>query len=197
MPGFGDSRAQLLVVGLAPAAHGANRTGRMFTGDGAAGWLVRAMHRAGFASQPTSAHRDDGLRLWGAYITAPVRCAPPKNKPTRAEIARCTPFLEREIALLPRVRVILALGHVAFDVCRRLLKARGADLTGTRFAHGASYHTGAELPALVACYHPSRQNTNTGKLTEVMLDQVFQTVRAVIAGAKPVPRPRGGRDGHV
>ncbi len=193
VPGFGDPEAELLVVGLAPAAHGANRTGRMFTGDGSATWLVRAMYRTGFASQPASLHRGDGLRLLRAYMTAPVRCAPPKNKPTPAEISRCLPFLERELALLPRVRVILALGRIAFDVCRRILTHRGADLRGARFAHGALYERGAGLPALVACYHPSRQNTNTGKLTEAMLDRVFRKARAIVDAPHEmsrVPPPR-------
>ncbi len=187
--GFGDPRADLVVVGLAPAAHGANRTGRMFTGDSSGTWLVRAMYRAGFASQPTSLHRGDGLRLLRAYLTAPVRCAPPQNKPTRAEIARCLPFLERELALLPRARVIVALGRIAFDVCRRLLASRGADLRGARFAHGASYDPGSALPVVLACYHPSRQNTNTGKLTEAMLDSVFERARAIIEA----PGPRRAR----
>jgi len=180
VPGFGDPRAELVVVGLAPAAHGANRTGRMFAGDGSGTWLIRAMHRAGFANQPTSVHRNDGLRLHRAYLTAPVRCAPPQNKPARQEIARCLPFLERELALFPRVRVIVALGQIAFDICRRLLQARGADLGGMRFAHGALYELGPDYPVLMACYHPSRQNTNTGKLTEGMLNRVFQTARSVL-----------------
>ncbi len=182
VPGFGDPRADLLVVGLAPAAHGANRTGRMFTGDSSGTWLVRAMYRAGFAGQPVSRDRDDGLRLRGAYLTAPVRCAPPKNKPSRQELTRCLPFLERELALLPRVRVVVALGRIAFDVCRGLLRARGAEMRGARFAHGATYDPGPGHPVLVACYHPSRQNTNTGKLTERMLDQVFETARAALEG---------------
>ncbi len=197
VPGFGDPRAEVLVVGLAPAAHGANRTGRMFTGDGSGAWLIRAMHRAGFANQPTSLRRGDGLLLIGAYVTAPVRCAPPKNRPTSEEIARCTPFLERELALLPRVRVILALGRVAFDTCRRLLRARGVSLQGVQFAHGACYRLGAALPVLVACYHPSRQNTNTGKLTEAMLDRVFQTVRMAITDPERIAALRGGGNDRV
>ncbi len=190
VPGFGDPRAELLVVGLAPAAHGANRTGRMFTGDGSGAWLVRAMHRAGFASQPASTHRGDGLRLLRCYLTAPVRCAPPQNRPAREEIARCLRFLEREMTLLPRVRVILALGRIGFDVCRRLLAERGADLRGARFSHGALYDPGPGLPALLACFHPSRQNTNTGKLTEAMLDSVFRRARAILDGAPEARRAR-------
>ena len=185
VPGCGDPEAELRVVGLAPAAHGANRTGRMFTGDGSSTWLVRAMHRAGFASQPTSLHRDDGLRLVGAYITATVRCAPPKNKPTPAEVARCLPFFDREVALLPRVRVLLALGRVGFETCRRLLRARGADVRAMRFAHGATYARGPSFPTLIASYHPSRQNTNTGRLTEEMLNEVFTAARQALAGRAP------------
>jgi uracil-DNA glycosylase family 4 len=184
VPGFGDPRAAVLVVGLAPAAHGANRTGRMFTGDSSATWLVRAMHRSGFASRPTSVHRGDGLRLPGAYLTAPVRCAPPQNKPLRAEFVRCLPFLDREVALLPHVRVFVALGRVAFDVCRHLLRARGAEVRGLRFAHSACYEFGEGRPALIASYHPSRQNTNTGKLTEPMLDDVFRTARLLVEAAR-------------
>ncbi len=198
VPGFGDPGAEVLVVGLAPAAHGANRTGRMFTGDSSGAWLARAMHRAGFASQPTSLARDDGLRLLGVYLTAPVRCAPPENKPTRREIARCLPFLERELALLPRVRAVVALGRIAFDVCRGLLRDRGADVRHARFAHGAVCVPGPGHPALVASYHPSRQNTNTGKLTEAMLDQVFRTVRTLLEPEAPRSavrrrRPAAGR----
>jgi uracil-DNA glycosylase len=190
VPGFGDPHAQLLVVGLAPAAHGANRTGRMFTGDGSGAWLVRAMHRAGFANQATSSRRGDGLRLHGAYLTAPVRCAPPKNKPAPDEIRRCLPFLERELALLPRISVVVALGRIAFEICCRLLAepARRRDL---RFAHGAVYDLGPDRPLLVACYHPSRQNTNTGKLTEPMLDHVFALARDRIAHIRGQAHGRG------
>ena len=185
VPGFGDPRAELLVIGLAPAAHGANRTGRMFTGDGSGTWLIRAMHRAGFANQPISVRRGDGLRLHRAYITATVRCAPPDNKPTPAEVTRCRPFLERELALLPRIRVILALGRLGFDACRRLLAARGAEVRGLRFAHGAVYPLGAGYPTVIVSYHPSRQNTNTGKLTEQMLDRVFETARRLMDAPRP------------
>jgi len=180
VPGFGDPRAELLVVGLAPAAHGANRTGRMFTGDGSGAWLIRAMHRAGFANQSTSVRRGDGLRLRRAYITAAVRCAPPENKPAPVEMARCRAYLARELALLPRVRVILALGRVGFEACRRLLAAQGADVRAMRFAHGAACAPGPAFPTLIASYHPSRQNTNTGKLTEPMLDRVFEMARDLL-----------------
>ncbi len=203
VPGFGDPRAEVLIVGLAPAAHGGNRTGRMFTGDGSAAWLIPAMYRAGFANRPASHHRNDGLRLLRAYLTAPVRCAPPENKPTPREIARCLPYLEREVALLRRVRVVVALGRIAFDVCRRLLAERGADVRGLRFAHGAWYDLGPEHPALLACYHPSRQNTNTGKLTQRMLDDVFQRARSLIKRAPAGTEKAGrvtvsqGRSSHV
>jgi uracil-DNA glycosylase len=180
VPGFGDARARLLVVGLAPAAHGANRTGRMFTGDGSGEWLVRAMYRAGFATQPTTVRRGDGLRLRDAYLTAPVRCAPPMNKPAPDEIARCLPFLEREVAVLTGVRVVVALGKVGFDVCRRLYAARGVPVRTLAFAHGAEYDLRPHGPVLIASYHPSRQNTNTGKLTEPMLDAIFQRARAIL-----------------
>lgn len=181
VPGFGDPASRLLIVGLAPAAHGANRTGRMFTGDRSGDWLFRAMHRAGFASQPASVRRGDGLRLIDAYLTAPVHCAPPMNKPASAEIARCLPYLEREFALLRRVRVVVALGRIGFDVCRRLMAARGASTRSLRFGHGAAYDLRPHGPVLIASYHPSRQNTNTGKLTEPMLDAVFQRARAILA----------------
>lgn len=186
VPGFGDPNAGLLVVGLAPAAHGGNRTGRMFTGDRSGDWLFRAMYRAGFANQPTSVQRGDGLRLVGAYLTAPVRCAPPDNKPLPEEIGRCVPYLERELALLPRARVVVALGRIGFDVCRRLLAARGVPTRSLRFGHGAVHDLRPRGPVLIASYHPSRQNTNTGKLTEPMLDGVFQQARAVLAGEQRI-----------
>lgn len=180
VPGFGDPESQVLVVGLAPAAHGANRTGRMFTGDSSGQWLVRALYRAGFANQPTSVHRDDGLTLRDVYLTAVVRCAPPQNRPTAQEIARCLSYLRRELSLLTRVKVVVALGRIAFAACLLLLRERGGAGTGLRFVHGASYDLGPGLPVLVASYHPSRQNTNTGRLTEAMLDQVFRTVRELV-----------------
>ena len=179
VPGFGDPRARLLILGLAPAAHGANRTGRVFTGDGvgASGdFLMASLHKAGFANIPTSQHPDDGLKLRDAYIAAAVRCAPPDNKPTREEIERCRPHLEAEIAQLPRIRVVVALGRIAFDTYLRLLKEAGMDIRPRpAFAHGSV----ALLPngtILLGCYHPSRQNTNTGKLTPRMMDAVFTKV---------------------
>jgi uracil-DNA glycosylase len=180
VPGFGDPQAHLLIVGLAPAAHGANRTGRVFTGDGIGGsgdFLMAALHRAGFANIPTSHHTGDGLTLRRAYITAAVRCAPPDNKPTRDEISNCLPYLAAEICALPAVRVVVALGRIGFDAYLAMLKERGlAPKRRPAFAHG----TAVDLPnnqTLIGCYHPSRQNTNTGKLTAAMMDQVFATAR--------------------
>jgi uracil-DNA glycosylase family 4 len=175
VPGFGDARARLVIVGLAPAAHGANRTGRMFTGDRSGDWLYRAMHRAGFASQPESEHRDDGMRLDGAYVTAAVRCAPPGNRPSPEEQRACAPYLARELVLLTEARVVLALGGLAMQAV--------ADIEGLRprplFGHGVE----APLPrgrTLLASYHPSQQNTFTGRLTEPMLDAVFARARALV-----------------
>jgi uracil-DNA glycosylase len=186
VPGFGDPRARLLLVGLAPAAHGANRTGRVFTGDGIGGsgdFLMSALHRAGFASMPTSHHPDDGLRLRDAFIAAAVRCAPPDNKPTPEEIVNCRPHLDAEIAALPRVRVVVALGKIAFDAYLQLLKARGVTIRPRpAFGHAVMH----ELPngqTLIGCYHPSRQNTNTGKLTPPMMDVVFARARRALSAA--------------
>ncbi len=180
VPGFGDPNARLLVVGLAPGAHGANRTGRMFTGDGSGVWLTRALHRAGFANQPTTVHRNDGLYLHDAYITAVVRCAPPQNRPTSQEIANCRPFLQRELALLGRIRVVVVLGHLAFDGYLAAVQGMGDSLPRLRFAHGVHYRLPDNLPHLIASYHPSRQNTQTGRLTETMLDEVFALARRLI-----------------
>jgi uracil-DNA glycosylase family 4 len=175
VPGFGDPEARLLVVGLAPAAHGANRTGRMFTGDRSGDWLYRALHRAGFAGQAESRHRGDGLALRDAYITAPVRCAPPANRPTGAERAACRPWLEEEYRLLPRVEVIVCLGAVAYEEVGRLLAAIGCPVPRPRFAHGLAVETGG--PMVLCSFHPSQQNTFTGRLTAAMLDAVFATAR--------------------
>lgn len=178
VPGFGDPQARLLVVGLAPAAHGANRTGRMFTGDSSGRWLVRALHRQGFATQPSSEHRDDGLRVHDVYITAVVRCAPPDNRPAPREVANCAGYLRREFTLLPRVRVIIALGRIAFTRVLALAEAVGLDVPRPRpaFGHGARYVLAGPRGSveLFASYHPSRQNTQTGRLTEAMLDAVFR-----------------------
>ncbi len=195
VPGFGDPEARLLVVGLAPAAHGGNRTGRIFTGDSSGSWLYEALHRFGFASQPNSVSRHDGQRLTGVYITAAARCAPPANKPTRRELANCRPYLEAEIALLSGLRVVLLLGGVAHEAWLRAsgwwdrLPRPGARLRQAppgypdrpRFAHGAE----TALPdgrVLVSAYHPSRQNTNTGRLTRAMWYAVFERVRAIADG---------------
>jgi uracil-DNA glycosylase len=193
VPGFGDPFARLLIVGLAPAAHGANRTGRVFTGDGAGGsgdFLMSALHRAGFANMSTSQRPDDGLRLRDAFIAAAVRCAPPGNKPTPQEIANCLPHLQAEIDALPRVRVVVALGKIAFDACLRLAKRHG---TPSRPRPGFAHLSIYALPngqTLIGCYHPSRQNTNTGKLTTRMMDDVFRAARRILARG---PRSRSAR----
>jgi uracil-DNA glycosylase family 4 len=172
--GFGDPRARVLVLGLAPAAHGANRTGRVFTGDGSGDFLMRAMHDAGFANITTSQRADDGLVLRDAYITAAVRCAPPDNTPTPVEIAACHPHLVAEVAALRRLQVIVALGRIGFDAAWRLLAERGVSVRPRpAFGHGVVY-TPAGAPAVLGSYHPSRQNTNTGKLTAEMLATVFR-----------------------
>ncbi|MGA3039818.1 MAG: uracil-DNA glycosylase [Bryobacteraceae bacterium] len=183
VPSFGDARAELLIVGLAPGAHGSNRTGRMFTGDGSGNVLYGVLHKTGFASQPGSLSRDDGQRLIGAYITAVARCAPPGNKPTREEIANCRPYLERELDLLPNIKAVVALGRVAFDNYLGLLQRRG--LIGSRaafaFGHNRVFQTAPGLPVLISSYHPSQQNTSTGRLTEEMLVAVFRRARKVLA----------------
>ncbi len=177
LPGFGDPGAAIVLVGLAPAAHGANRTGRMFTGDRSGDWLYAALHRAGLANQPTSVSADDGLRLTGAYITAAVRCAPPANKPTPVERDNCLPYMERELGLLDRAKVLLALGSFGWDAALRTCRALGHEIPRPkpRFGHGAETEVGPY--ALLGTYHPSQQNTFTGRLTEEMLD-------AAIARAK-------------
>jgi uracil-DNA glycosylase family 4 len=174
VPGFGDPRARILVLGLAPAAHGANRTGRVFTGDGSGDFLMRAMHAAGLANITTSRSVDDGLRLRDAYIAAAVRCAPPDNKPTPEEIEMCHSHLTAEVDALPDLRVIVALGRIGFDAALHLLAGRGvAWRPKPVFGHGLSYRMEAG-PALIASYHPSRQNTSTRKLTPPMLESVFR-----------------------
>jgi uracil-DNA glycosylase family 4 len=184
VPGFGDPLARLVLVGLAPAAHGANRTGRVFTGDGVGGsgdFLMAALHRAGYANIPTSQNRDDGLLLQDAYIAAAVRCAPPDNKPTPEEIGNCLPHLEAELDALPRVRVVVALGKIGFDAYLQLLTRR-RQLARPRppFGHGLSHRLPNEQ-TLIGCYHPSRQNTNTGKLTAEMMDHVFRLATGALA----------------
>lgn len=180
VPGFGDPKAQLLIVGLAPAAHGANRTGRMFTGDSSASFLMRALNTNGFANQPDSQHRHDGLTLHRAFITAVARCAPPDNKPTPREIVRCRPFFLRELALLSRLRAILALGRIAFDGCLDALAAAGHPVKRLPFSHGAEFALPGGLPRLFVSYHPSRQNTQTGRLTLAQLQAVLRRIRTFI-----------------
>lgn len=205
VPGFGDPAARLLVVGLAPGAHGSNRTGRMFTGDSSGDTLYTALHRAGFASHPTSRHREDGLTLTDAFISAVGRCAPPGNRPTPEELTACRPFLRREFELMPQVEVIVALGQIAFDGCLRLLRdyeykaeakveAKKIQPNASRslspiphppkFGHGLSYRFASDSSAdhkyLVTSYHPSRQNTQTGRLNQQMLDEVFGLARSLL-----------------
>lgn len=209
VPGFGDPAARVLIVGLAPGAHGSNRTGRMFTGDSSGDTLYTALHRAGFASQPTSRQREDGLTLTDAFITAVARCAPPENRPTPEEMVNCRPFLLREWALLERVKVMVALGQIAFEHSLRLLRQHGFEVEAKaqveaeknqtidpglrpaspvsrplKFGHGQSYLFSVANPGeqkhLLASYHPSRQNTQTGRLTQAMLDEVFAKVRLLL-----------------
>jgi uracil-DNA glycosylase len=179
--GFGDPGARLLIVGLAPAAHGGNRTGRMFTGDRSGDWLYGALHTAGFANQPESVHRDDGLKLTDCYITAAVRCAPPANKPAAIEFARCRPYLIQELKLLKNIRVVIALGKIAFDSFLAAHQENGGKVPRPRprFGHGAS----VVLPdsvTLIASYHPSQQNTFTGKLTRPMFQAVFEHATRIL-----------------
>ncbi len=190
VPGFGDPRARIVIVGLAPAAHGANRTGRMFTGDRSGEWLYRALHRAGLASQAASTGRDDGMVLTDAYITAPVRCAPPQNKPTPAEQANCRPFLDRELTLLTEARVFVALGQIGYDATCALLGVRPRP----KFGHGVEAAVD-ERRWIVGSYHVSQQNTFTGKLTEPMLDAVFARARelAGLPARGPASRTRRAR----
>ncbi len=196
LPGFGDPRARLLLVGLAPAAHGGNRTGRMFTGDRSGDWLFDALHHAGFANRPTSEHRDDGLSLADAYITAAVHCAPPFNKPTLSEIGRCEPYLLTELRLLTEVRVVVGLGRIGWQAYLRGRQALGAprERPAPKFGHGAVTRF-ADGMTLIATYHPSQQNTFTGKLTRPMLRGIFETARRLLdrAGSEPSrsDRPAG------
>lgn len=183
VPSFGDPRARLLIVGLAPGAHGANRTGRVFTGDPSGDLLYKVLHETGFASQPGSTSREDGLTLHDAYIAAAVRCAPPDNKPTREEVARCRPFLERELNQLHDLRVVVALGRLAFDNYLAILKQNGQIPSRTKYDFG---HNQLHFPpglnhSIISSYHPSQQNTSTGKLTYPMFLAVFQRARDLLA----------------
>jgi uracil-DNA glycosylase len=183
VPGFGDHTAELLILGLAPAAHGANRTGRVFTGDRSGDFLYKALHRAGFANQPASVRRDDGLRLHNAFIAATIRCAPPGNKPLPSEILNCRGYLLRELDLL-RPGAILALGKIAWDAYLDILKERGRIVSRAAypFSHGAEAKFADALPRLFGAYHPSQQNTQTGRVTQAMYAQVLRRVRGFLAG---------------
>ena len=182
VPGFGDPHAQLFILGLAPAAHGGNRTGRVFTGDRSGDFLYKALHKAGFANQPTSLHRNDGLQLKNVYIAAAVRCAPPANKPLAIEILHCRGYLERELEIL-RPRAVLALGKIGWDAYLEILKQRGqiASRAAYRFSHGAECTLAGELPRLFGVFHPSQQNTQTGRLTEAMYATVLKRIQVFLA----------------
>jgi uracil-DNA glycosylase family 4 len=183
VPSFGDPDARILILGLAPAAHGANRTGRMFTGDRSGDWLYRVLYETGFASQPVSQSREDGLQLHDIRIAASAHCAPPDNKPTPEELRNCRPWLENELDLFPDLRAVVALGRIAFDLYLSLLKQRGriARRADFVFGHHRIHQLGEGLPVLISSYHPSQQNTLTGKLTLEMLTQVFRTARELLA----------------
>ncbi len=189
VPGFGDPEARLLIVGLAPAAHGANRTGRMFTGDSSGNWLYEALHRHGFASQPDSHTRNDALQLHGCYISASARCAPPDNKPTKEELDNCRPWLEAELALLPRANVVLVLGRIAWENYLRASGRWGRAAERPPFGHGRE-HRFADGVTLLSSFHPSRQNTNTGRLTREMWYQVFARARTLAQEPKGGTAPR-------
>ena len=177
VPSFGDPDASLVLLGLAPAAHGGNRTGRVFTGDPSASFLTAAMHQAGLANQPTSEHRDDGLALTGAYVCAAVRCVPPGDKPTTEEQRACLPYLVRELRTLPNLKVILALGHIAFRAALQTVSDMGSERVRGKFLHGEIYRFGPSLPMMVASYHPSPRNTNTGVLSMDALVKVLKQAK--------------------
>ncbi len=182
VPGFGDPAARLLIIGLAPGAHGANRTGRMFTGDRSGEFLYRALWENGYANQPTSTSIDDGLQLEDAYITAPVRCVPPDNKPLREEILRCRPYLVQELHILTNVKCVVVLGGIALDAYLSVLQDQGliSSRAQFRFAHGSVIETHARAPVVLASYHPSQQNTSTGRLTAAMLRDIFSMARQLV-----------------
>ncbi len=181
VPGFGDQDARVLVVGLAPGAHGANRTGRMFTGDGSGDFLFPALFQAGFANQPQALQRGDGLQLKDMFISAVCRCVPPGNKPKADEISNCLPYLEAEIDLISDLKVIVALGRIAFDQTLRIYRRRTGERLRFKFEHGGQYQLGEGLPWLVTSYHPSRQNTQTGRLTEAMFAEVWEKAYKILA----------------
>ena len=177
VPGFGDPGGRVLVVGLAPGAHGSNRTGRQFTGDSSGDFLYPALHQTGFANRPEAASRNDGLELHDLFITSVGRCAPPKNKPATAELDQCRPYLVAEMELMENLEVLVALGRVAFDSILKVYRTQGYDIPGLKFAHGACYPLGEGLPWLIASFHPSRQNTQTGRLTFEQFKQVWEKAR--------------------
>ena len=182
VPAFGEPTASLFILGLAPAAHGANRTGRMFTGDRSGQWLYQALHRFGFANQPTSVRREDSLRLHGCMVSAALRCAPPANKPLREELDNCRPYLRRELALLQRKRVIVALGRIAFSEFFKAWRENGGEIPGSRkpaFRHGGEWNLPGGV-VLIASYHPSQQNTQTGRLTRPMFHEIFRRARGLL-----------------
>jgi uracil-DNA glycosylase len=181
VPGFGDPQARVFIVGLAPAAHGGNRTGRVFTGDSSGNFLYAALYRAGFANQPHSIQIGDGLALRGVYVAATCRCAPPDNKPTREEIENCRPYLLTELRLLRNLQGIVALGSIGFEDVLAVYRSLGAELPRLKFGHNVLHPLGPGLPWLLASYHPSQQNTQTGRLTEAMFDQVWQRARDLVS----------------
>jgi len=180
VPGFGDPQARIMIVGLAPGAHGSNRTGRMFTGDASGDFLYPALHRAGFANQPSGDHIGDGLELIDVFITAICRCVPPKNRPKVPEIKNCLPWMETEINLLPNLQGFVALGRIAFDGILRMYQMQGIDLPKMEFGHNTFYELGQGLPWLLASYHPSQQNTLTGRLTQEMFDNIWERAKTLL-----------------
>lgn len=180
VPGFGDPNARIMIVGLAPGAHGSNRTGRMFTGDASGNFLFPALHRAGLANQPTGERPDDGLELIDSFLTAICRCVPPQNKPKAAEINTCLPWLEAEVERLPKLQGYVALGKIAFDGLRKMYKNQGVTLPKMDFGHNTLNTLGEGLPWLLSSYHPSRQNTQTGRLTEEMFDMVWERAKSLL-----------------
>jgi uracil-DNA glycosylase len=180
VPGFGDVQARLLVIGLAPGAHGSNRTGQMFTGDASGDFLYPALYRAGFASQPRAVRREDGMELHDLFITAVARCAPPDNRPSPQELDNCRPYLLTELTLLKRLQGIVALGSIAYDAVINLLRQRGAVFSKTKFAHGALVNPEEGFPWVLASYHPSRQNTQTGRLTVEMFDSIWNQANSLL-----------------
>jgi uracil-DNA glycosylase family 4 len=183
VPGFGDINAELVVIGLAPAPHGGNRTGRIFTGDESARFLMRNLFKAGFSNKPTSEHREDGLKLFNCFLTAAVKCAPPENKPTKDEFENCSQYLERELSLLENKKIVIALGQLAFSSYLEYASKINENVRGMKFKHGKLYRF-RNVPPLIACYHPSPRNTYTGKLTEKMMQKVLSKAKKFLDSAK-------------